>query len=64
MKSKFPASVYNVLSQQFYKDEMTLLEKNWRKYSTKPFNEMSMDDLIAEAEFVIESVFEERSYIQ
>lgn len=64
MKSKFPTSVYNILSEQFYKDEMVLLEKNWRKYSVKPFNDMSIDDLIAEAEFVIESVFEERSYIQ
>lgn len=64
MKSKFPKSVHNILAEQFYKDEMVLLEKNWRKYSVKPFVDLSIDDLITEAEFVIESVFEERSYTQ
>jgi hypothetical protein len=64
MKSKFPKSVYNVLAEQFYKDEMVVLEKNWRKYSVKPFGDLSIDALIAEAEFVIESTFEERSYTQ
>jgi len=43
---------------------MVVLEKNWRKYSVKPFGDLSIDALIAEAEFVIESTFEERSYTQ
>ena len=60
MKTKFPKSVHNVLVAQFFDDEYKIISENWNRYSNKSFDDLSIDDLIVEAENVLYSYFEDQ----
>jgi hypothetical protein len=58
MKTKFPKSVQNVLQAQYFDNEYDIICDNWHHYADRSFNEMSIDELIEESEYVLFCYYE------